>query len=479
MAPVIKNVKHRLDEAAASVQGKAITKMMMVPGESPPLRLPTQDMPSVAVCKLRQVREFEEKGEHTDFGMVDYGAIVYGEPSLTHIDGPYIYIDNCVGSLTFNSRETHHTPIETPYWTLDTPAVGVATVQTLSIESWWPLVGIRHSDPRQQPHRRPILEVDGIPFAWMNTGEELWINGGTVAGGGTGTVILGIYRLHTPGIEPTQIWQESFTWTGGKIIRKPLAWSYTGWVGIKSETLSVAQGVVSEVSVSLEILGKKGFAYSKLHYLPELDVTPHVAREARRTAASLLVSNRSNAFVAQGNVIAARLVATFPGGRTQDIWDKLKGAADVYSNHAQKGCYTYLEFDFSDEEFKQYVNGYGSPLVHWPNGMMNVITIRNTSSNPNTYQTVFDMIMEFRTASQLYPRAVSLLSNADLIEARRINNMTVYFYENEMHWSDIAKYISTVWKWTRNHSTGLGTALSMAFPEAAPVIMPIARILQT
>jgi hypothetical protein len=432
-------------------------------------------MPPVAVAKLRQVRNFEEVGERPDFGPLDYGCIVYGEPSLTHMDGPYLYDSD--SSLDFTFVTQNATGIPNSKWSLEIPEAGIATVQALSIEQWWPVVSATHSST-DLARRRPLLMHDGVPYTWINPGEEVWINGGVVGGDGHGSIMMGLYRLIDPDVPPIQVGTKSFTWTANTPIPAMIDWVYSGWYAVKAEVLSVTSGILASVAIGMNINCKDGFAYWKLHYAPEIVSTPVIAHDCRRTACGLLLSNRSNELLAQGNIVAARLAANFPGGQTTAIWKDVSSASDVYSQKALKGCYTYTEFDFYDEEFRGHVNAYGQPICFWPKGMMNVIVVNNTSNNPNTWVTCCDINLEFKTSSQLFPKAVSVLSNAELIEARRINNMTTYFYENPLHWDDIAKYISAMWSWTRKHSTAIGTAASLVAPEAAPLIMGMARLMQ-
>lgn len=461
--------------------GRMVTKMMMLPGECTAVRVPTVDMPKTAIVQTRQIRNFDEFGEDPGFGNNTYVAIVYGEPSLTHMDGPYKYPSDGNASLSFINIAPYGGSVQvaSPSWDMAIPGGGAGTVNVYNLEDWWNLAKITNNSTILQP-RRPIMNVDGVTYTFLNRTEELVVTGGVVTGGGQGNVTLGVYAIQDANASPVFCVSKTITWTGGIPIAATLVSLEAGWYAVKAEEFSVTSGLVTDIKLTMEIRWYANRTYYKLNYIPEIGSTPTIANDCRRTALSLLVSNRSNQFTAQGNVVAARMETCFPGTpKGEEMWTALPSAQHAYSGNAQKGCYTYCEFDNFDELFRDYVNDWGNPICYWGQGMMNVIAINNHGAQNNTYTVVCDSVLEFKSQSQLFPAGVPLLEHEELIEARRINNMTTYFYENPLHWSDISRYVEKMWKWTRSHSTGIGSALSMVFPEASPLIMPAARFLQT
>lgn len=490
-------VKRNVD----SKGGRYVTKMMMLPGESQPVRLPTTDMPQVALVQTRQIRNYDEvTGPFPIFGNNSYVGFVYGLPSLTHMDGPYLLSQDTWSAIYFekagqDTTEFRLKGLKTESWTLRLPAFEQTLIdrQEYDFDKWWPIATVEHGPKTWQPNR-PLLRVGGVDYVFLNVGEHLYVGGSYMDSDLSGSPIsgalqLGVYCILDRERPETLLFTHDITIgpsdPPGQIPVGRINIDVTGWFAIKAQGVTIPNGQLgAEITLNFTILHKANEPLYKLHYIPEIQSTMTIANDCRRTALSLLVSNRSNQFIAQGSVVAGRLPMCFPGTPEGDAaWVNLASAKQAFSGNAQKGCYTYCEFDHHDEEFQDFVNPFGNPICYWTQGMVNLITINNranggTSSN-NMYTTVCDSVIEFRSQSQLFPAAVSTLGHDELIEARRINNMTTYFYENPLHWADIQKYIGKMWNWTRAHSTGIGSALSLVYPEAAPAIMPVARFLQT
>lgn len=465
-------------------QGKALTRLLMMPSESPLIRVPTRGMGDVAICKFREYSTFTERGGREDFGGTTYTAVLYGQPGLTHVDGPHIYGSDATFPIGFYQPAGEFKALAAPAtweWNLQVPTGGVSTTElhTMDLDSFWPVSYCQSSQPHIYNKFRPLMVVDGLSYVWLNVGEELQVVGGKVFGGGSGQVELEVYKLAEEDSGPVLVSDQSVTWSNGNIVADSLKWQTSGWHAVKVNRIHLISGTISSVSLNISILAKVGYPYWKLHYSEEIASNPHVGQAARRTACSLLLSNRSAALVAQGDIIATRLPARPLGcADTAWIWSQVAESQKVYDGNASRGCYTYMEFSEEDEIFRDCVNTWGSPIAHRPEGtMMNVITVKNAGA-VNTFAIITHIVVEFKTNSQLFPMAVPTLKGDELEDARRINNMTLYFYENDLHWKDLERYISKMWDWTRRNATLLGTAGSLLFPEAAPIIMPISRVLQ-
>lgn len=497
------NVKSGLAKVPANMAGMALTKMFMMPNETQTMRIPTAEMPPVATAKLRKIDDFTEVSTTGFMSGYDYNysllVINYGQPSLTYISGPHY-------------QETALTTL--PYFDVGgnvdglTEAAGsmgrdwlLPISRDLSgdgedeINTFWPLAKVVHAIVgKGDLQQRPLLVQDGVSYAWLNPREHVFLDGGRVdvtqEQVAQGTFTLSVHRLTDFGEHPELVGHRTFPIDGVTIQGNgPPNWGEAlfnatgGWYAIRIDRLTCTLGQIKEITLKLKFVTLEKTNIFHLHYMPELSQAASIGQIARRTASTILITNTSSALVAQGDVIATRLQATFPGmDGWGDFQERVSSAKQKYTGKASKGCYTYMELSTKEEAFCDYVNQWGAPLVR-PEAMnmVNVITIVNAmrATQPNTYLMVSDMIVEFRSESQLYATAVSALPYLELIEARRISNMTDWFYENPMHWKDIVNYIKQAWSWTRSHSAAIGNIASVAFPEAAPAILPVSRFLQT
>lgn len=457
--------------------GSTITRLLMTPGESPLVRMPTPGYPKVALAKMRSTESFEEVpsvANYESFGNYTYVAILIGQPSLAYMDGPFVYQQATQALLFFNEPGTDGAAGTNRYlnWHLR-----LDEGQRTSV--WWPLVSMEHTGETAL-RRRPILRRDGIPLIWLNTRERLVVKAGS--GYNTGQAKFSVYHCGTEEMQMTCYVTETLNWDNQGSPEVLLTGSQlAGWYAVKLDNVyEDVSGDKAMVAFNVSVQGVQGESYWKLHYMQDLVSTATTMQSTRRTACSLLVSNRSSSMIAQGDVNGVRIMNPLHLLQGGQLWPRLEQAAERYNGHARDGCYTYLEFNESDEQFRDYLNDWGQPIAYPEQmDMLNVVAVKNGSSNQNTYAVICDMVVEFMTDSQLYNTSVSLGSFQEMAEARRISHMTSYFYENHMHWSDIERYIKRMWDWTRKHSLVLGTAASAIFPEASSLIMPTARMLQS
>lgn len=407
-----------------------------------------------------------------------YMAVVYGQPTLSYMDGPFLHTGVYTSRFLFVNRNTTG---YTSSWPLPELA-GKTGPWNEDVLEWWPITGMDQPDSRC-PKNRPLLDHKTCRMAFMNQDEVLDFAGGVLGGTpGNGFFRWGFYALTEPELPPFWMGELSQAITSGVLAAQLFTIPRTGWYAVKLEEVKLDTGVFGSVMLNLQWRS----ALNKPFWRMAAEASAGKALygvNCRRTAASLLVSNRTNLLKAQGDVLAARTDMLFPG---MDGWKNLQttleNAPMKFTGNARNGCYTYMEFDSADEIFRDYVDPHGFPLVQLTDTMMNVITIQNSavsSTEINNFAVIYDSVLEFKSQTQLFPIAVSSLDPIELINARRINNMTTYFYENDVHWDQIKDYISKMWKWTRSHSAAIGGALSLLAPEMAPVIRPIAMALQT
>lgn len=496
MALTRRSVNNELARVSGSAMGIKLTKMMMLPSETQEFRIPTAEMPPVAITKLRKIDDFVEPITET-LPLANYSVFMvnYGQPSLTYMSGPhysgiqleaFTYFDADPLSVADYAVLNSGTQLTRDwYLKFDPDTINSDNPETLN--AWWPLSKV--ATPGGTMGQRPILVQDGVPFMFLSPGENIYFDGGLVTvteqSVAQGALMFTVHRLKVLGEDPEQVADFAVQIDGAVIspISSPWMWTTGGWYAFRIDSISHTLGEFKDIAVRLRSRLNPGNGFYELHYMPELSQASAIGNNARRTASTLLVTNTSAPLVAQGDVIATRLHVTFPGfDDWQNLPERISSAKQKYGGKAAKGCYTYMELSSKEEQFADFVNQWGAPIVRPETmNMVNVITISNANrqTSPNTYMVISDMVIEFRSESQLYATAVSSMPYLELIEARRINNMTDWFYENPLHWKDIMEYINRAWKWTRSHSTALGVAASAVFPEAAPMILPVARALQS
>lgn len=160
------------------------------------------------------------------------------------------------------------------------------------------------------------------------------------------------------------------------------------------------------------------------------------------------------------------------------MFNKLQSADERYTDNANKGLYTYMEFTEDCEKFEARVNNSGYPLCHFPTNMVHLVTVKNPTQSTNDYAIATDCVMEFTTQSQLFTKAVPVCMSHELEEARRISSMTAWFYENPVHWDDISRYITAAWRWASRNTGLIENAAVAAFPQYSPKIRALVGALK-
>jgi len=170
---------------------------------NPQIRLPTNDSPLVATSKFRYMDEWGPQDVATanlPFGMnkFDYAAVVYGQPSLLYIDGPW---KPTVGIYKVGLRLD-----DSLFWTPPnrTPAV---INETNTVDQWFPVANVTfHLGSQYRGNLRDPIGVTtdaGPRYIWMSKGEQLFVHGDPAYTWGPGAVVrLNVYRFVAPQLSP-------------------------------------------------------------------------------------------------------------------------------------------------------------------------------------------------------------------------------------------------------------------------------------
>lgn len=502
---VIRNVKKANPNHDFSYRnrdmGMALTRFMMMPLDGPVMRLPTRDAPPVAVSTMRYLNRFTEyiNTPYKVFGESTFMACLYGQPGLMYADGPHFPPPNFdyLLPLSFAINPVVSPVIATPdphAW-LTPPLDWVNLDPDIELNQSWPVelmkIPAAWQDASSYPEYQPILEHEGKRYVFLQAEDSLAFTITTVGTysdfvdttfgftylSPTGPTFLKEYAISVSSGTNTYSIPDIRAWID--VFMRP---EFGIWVNVTLKTLtrrSTASGGFSRMALAVAVKTLKDSTKPRLrlNYMKDLVTAPMMAKELRRTAATLLVSNYSSEYVAQGGIKAARMLPGVPGNPSST---EFADARDLFTGHAKTGVYTYSEFAQEDEAFHHHLTGLNGPLCRLQTTPYSLITISNANwmTAPNTYQLICDSAVEFKTTSQLFTPAVSMLSCHDLDMARKINNSTKWFYENPSHMEQIWKYVQKAWNTLRTHSTKIGAAASIMFPEAAPMIMPISRALQ-
>lgn len=478
--------------ANSPAMGRALTRFLMLPFDTPGLRLPTVDSPVVATAQFRYPTAYLELLPCAIWDDITCMAAVFGQPGLTFMSGPHYNLPVTTEELYF------HNPglTETWRWFIE-PTAPLWSHDVIEFNSSWPLADVRIYPTSD---RIPILSYENRRYAHMQGQDALYfevsLDGGTAAARDflfditvlleDGPHICDSVKVTVPAAANTAtlLFSDILTTipapTAGPITYLPHP-PFGAWVNVtlKSLTRNNPADVPNNMKVRLSIRTPvHSEPRVKLHYLEDMVSSPNIAQEMRRTACTLLITNTSAPIIRQGNVLAARLDCTSAPGLVDLA--RFQKAARKHAGDACKGCYTYMEFPKECEEFTKHVTELGCPLAYFQNTMYNLITIKNSNAQaaPNSYMMTCDIAIEFKTESQLWKTDVPYLPFDELVQARRISNSTNYFYDNPLHWSQISKLIEQAWNGVRRNATKLGTVASIMYPEAAPAIMPLARYLQ-
>lgn len=489
--------------------------LLSLPGDVPMTRMPTQDMPKTATLKYRIPYEYYEPKTEGTWAMTPGSSIfvILGHPALhwmTRVNPSPTY--QVIGNATLGETQLELSD-PSPFWYAPGDAWSTGTPQeTVVLDhsfdfSRLDLVQNGETTPS------PIIFDGPDKYVYLPYFAELTVTFGVSTN--PRPIESGVMSNYLPDQLGITVCLDPLTMTSGRIGNSQsqlfttvvpqesashqwnvsLTTSKEGWYKVRLTNLSLYHSVASEAHArSVEILNitnvqiryskEASSPYWKMNPVAQMGTQPQMGSEMRRTAASFLLTNTSSGMFKQGNIIASRLLRNAPGAfSASELASQTKLAKDQYTGDAMNGCYTYMAFDDVDEKFTEVMNKAGGFFIaksYLDSGYMNVITVHNAAyaTAPNTYIITVDIGVEFKGSLSDREYAVPTGSFADLVESRRINNATVYFHENPVHWSTISKYLHSMWGFLRSHATTIGGAASAIFPEAAPIIMPVAHMIQ-
>lgn len=461
--------------AVYTSQGAALARQMALPSEYVEFsRIPTVDMPSTAVLRSVETSSIAVK---SDLTVVLYGQ---GGRMATVSPLPYAYAKDG-DTITTAYFLTKAGARATGQPLIPDAADGIMTYEGTE---WFRPEGFT---PETLPTnttiggtlrtQRPIAMSEGKAFIWIDVGERI-----TLA-----SQITPVAASTLPFVNPLRV--TFYRWLGPQEPHRLAAtteftstadidldvagyytWSYT----FVEKVAATGQPSIT-VAIKAKTMSLNRTAFLTASTLGEASV----GDTARRTAASLLLTNNTAELKKGGNIVAARVLPNDDGVSDNTIDPGKK--ADKFVGAGAKGCYTYMDFDSDAEAFSQAFNNSGYPTcVLDTNSYIHIIKVSPPMEfgEYQSYQLTVTGLFEFRTDSMLFQRSVPMMSHDALIEARRVNNATMYFYENPLHMADIWRYIKGAFNGMRRIAVPIGTAISTFNPELAPIAMPLAQALQ-
>lgn len=488
-------------------EGMALARQMALP-EGPLsslLRVPTVDMPPVALNKAQWTTTFSAgvtAGVLTGFPVVknEFLLVAYGQPGRSLLAGPFptiAAVDDTICTFKYPSYGT------SAYKTVDrlqmlTMVNGDTVFNGNLTENWdWnPVDTSEASSDASSSYgsikKRPLGNSNGKTFVYMDPSEKwafkFYYDGAVAAYPGFTTIRL--WQWMGPSETPVVV--KKLNLAKGFTSAQSLTVDMSGWYTLDVQlTMADAEFMEKKAELDISIVAATQNPARMVHMWNETLGGSEVGESCRRTAFSVLCTNTTPQMYRGGTIVAARMLNERLSGTDSgtQLGNSLICSAAVaslsqkYSGDAAKGCYTYMDFDQEAERFAPACNNWGNPVFSLDyKGFVNVMLFTPAvvaGGTGQTFLTTLTMVTEFRTDNMMFSPTVSSYSHDALVEARRINNTTTYFYENPLHMSDIWRYIRAGFQAFRRVALPLGIAASTLFPEASGAIMPVAHALQS
>lgn len=483
-------------------QGMLLCRQMALPAEQMPVRLPTMNMARTAVGKFLYNHKVYATGNITSASPYDTAAqqgftadtetanlmfAVYGQLARTMVSGPY-FDEAGTYQILFGKGVQNYTD---PGWS------GGSVGESYTVNTMLPIVALdlTAGSAFLGLKRMPIGESNGKSFFFATAGCRLK-TATYFSLPGAGRITL--YR-HTDYNEivtvTTADWGSASNTAGQPVLIIPENGHYAIELSYyKCEAASPAWMAAPPV-MAFDLVKDTADVRWGWHMHQMMDLNPvdftgadsTIGERARRTGCAVLISNVGNAYNKQGETVAGRVQNTKFSDITPEL---LSTTQEMYTGLAAKGAYTYMDFTEEDEVFEDVVKfsnrGGTSPNVTVI-GMcykldrtspVHVITFQGVYPR-NSYFARVHLSVEWFSASQRYPMASPYLDPIHLAEARRINNSTSYFYENPIHMEDIMRFIRKGWSLVRSRAGPISRGIATAFPETAPIALPLGRLLQS
>jgi hypothetical protein len=459
-------------------EGMALTELLAVPYNAPLQRMPTVDMPLTSIMRLRDALSYTSNAA----GYFDAGDMVftlYGQVGRTVEYGPVLPKASYTFSVYFSSTDSITPLIDWTYEPLNLAGTFLHTDE-------WPVADCRLTSgttPSGQTHRA-FGKSDSRAYMFLSGAERIVTANPLGTSTLTGSATFEVQKYGEDDTEPIAL-AKQFILTAGKIpagsVLVDAAVTGSGYYAIKYTGTIVGSGTsTTPLSIQLQITNPTiATKITVQRYAPEIDQDAAIGKCVRRTACSMLLTNTTALNSRQGTVIAARLQGANYNTVTAGA---LNTAAGRYSGDAAMGCYTYLEFSTEDEKFVEARNGdYGGIFYNLDSeDYAHTVWMTNPgyASVQQSYALMIDTIIEFKTDSQKYERAVPHWAAGELIAARRIANATPFFYENPLHLADITRWVKQAWSAVRRNADPIAEAISYLAPVAGPAARAAAHYLR-
>ena len=181
--------------------------------------------------------------------------------------------------------------------------------------------------------------------------------------------------------------------------------------------------------------------------------------DTRCTANACLFTNVGKVLNKEGTVKGARMVCKENVGPWRFFDSTLNDVhpSERYFGALEHGSYSYTAGTIECEKFEHCFGSFGI-ITSWPTGVTGtttngILSLRNSSTfnglvfddadnaERNVLAVTHNYHLEFRTASSLFPSGYSLIPLETFHAAQLTLLQTGYFFENELHWSDLARLI--------------------------------------
>lgn len=486
-AKAIRNVRQAFNamtiDGLEAQQGMRLCQQMAMPCVRPTVRMPTMNMTSTAVASFRYTDSMEVSNDVSVDGFAPGGMvfIAYGQPALTYMNGPVK-----VGATT--TYVLRYGVDDALTYTPDISAGGpVSSSANYDFDSYLPITSLVHQYGEE--HKGVVQSVgraNGVNYFFISKGEKIALRTAVSVGAGYHCDVEFYNGPSTTNSIAGELTWDTTTAVGAVLFEAARSGHYT--VKIKRVFVggTSSGGTGTSQPIGLSLVAEAGKGVWDLHRVSDAcgpTGDKFIGQKVRRTGFSLLVTNTTNALQKQGNVVAGRMQHETVNNVTETA---LSMVADRYTGQAAKGCYTYMDFTQEAEVFEDCVDGAnGQSFVYnlLRTDLIHVMSFAGLSKSgtdavPSLLATC-DISLEFITDSQRYDRATPAFSANALAEARRINNSTSYFYENPLHPQDIMRYLTSAWKGFRSQSNNIARGVAAAYPQYAPIALPLGRLLQT
>lgn len=326
-----------------------------------------------------------------------------------------------------------------------------------------------------------------MSFIWLNVGDSILV---TTAGVGVPDDYFQVWKVDTPGCVGTQANMVGLPVHINALAIGANLFTATdvGYYGVSCVTNAAA--VTWDHSFYLEVA--VGDCFSHIAVPNAMAHAPYF-QSIRLLASSLLVSNVSSTLNIQGSIYGAVISDSTPF-YNHTLSSDLTMKQDHFSGRAAKGLYTWLRpggdnvFAYRHAMETNPVSGVVSDttfsLDDGSSYQVALVATTGSGAPPTVFPgldflVAFCFVLEFKSDDQWveleYPTITTSEAQASLEVALR----AFTFAENPLHMSDIRAFAQKAGRLLRAHSTRIGGALSVLFPEFATPITTISKLLQS